>query len=217
MGMTRKISHLGLGSLGSSGRAVEAASIVPGKALSSISGVDGSTSVLEEVADTVGIIVSNSLAVRLGSTTSSNTVLAVKGTLVDAIVASSIRVVAPALTTTDGAVLGISEATAGVVELVAGGLLLDSSGLDVELGEVADAVDIIVGDGLAVGLGGATGLDAAVKGQLALVDAVVGLGLAVGAVADKAAEGAGGDVDQVALLKAAAGQLVVGGSGNGGD
>lgn len=213
--MAWRPSHLGLGAEG--GRAVEAASIVPGKALASISRVDGSTSVFEEVADTVGLIVSDSLAVRLGSATSSNTVLAVKSTLVDDIVASSIRVVAPALTTTDGAVLGISETTAGVVELVAGGLLLDSSGLDVELGEVADAVDIIVGDRLAVGLGGATGLDAAVKGQLALVDAVVGLGLAVGAVADEAAEGSGGDVDQVALLKAAAGQLVVGGSGNGGD
>ena len=169
---------------------------------------------LEEVADTVGLIVSHSLAVRLGSAASSNTVFAVKSTVVDAIVAGSILVVTPALTTADGAVLGVSEATASVVELVAGGLLLDSSGLDVELGEVTDAVDIVIGDGLAVGLGGATGLDAAVKGQLALVDAVVGLGLAVGPVADKAAEGAGGYVDQVALLKAAAGQLVVGGSGN---
>ena len=172
---------------------------------------------LEEVADTVGLIISNSLAVRLGSTTSSNTVLAVKSTLVDAIVAGSILVVAPALTTADGAVLGVSEATASVVELVAGGPLLDSSGLDVELGEVADAVNVVVEDRLAVGLSGATGLNAAIKGQLEVVDAVVGLGIAVGAVADKTAEGARGDVDQVALLKAAAGQLVVGGSGNRGD
>lgn len=213
-----KISCLDHSALkGKGGRAVEAASIVPGKALASIGGVDSGTSVLEEVADTVGIIVGDRLAVGLGGTASSNTVLAVKGTLVNAVVAGSSGVLAPALTTTDSAIRRSGEATSSVVELVAGGSLLDLGGLDVELGEVADAVGLVVGDGLAVRLGSATGLDATVEGQGTPVDAVIGRDSRVGLVADKATLGARRNVDQFALLKAAARQLVVRGSGNRGD
>jgi hypothetical protein len=210
-----KVSSLNLKGLGG-GRAVEAASVIPGKALASISRVDSGTSVLKEVTDTVGLIIGNRLALRLGSAASSDTVLAIKGALVNAVVASSSRVLAPALTTADSTAGGVGEATANVVELVASGSLLDTDSLEVGLVKVAFSLDIIPGDRFAVRLGGATSLDATIEGQLVAADAVIAQSRA-GAVSNKTTLGSRGDGGHLALLKAAAGQLVVGGSGDGGD
>ncbi|KAH7147323.1 hypothetical protein DER46DRAFT_579770 [Fusarium sp. MPI-SDFR-AT-0072] len=133
----------------------------------------------------------------------------------NAVVASSSRVLAPSPTTADSTTSRSGKSTSSVVELVAGGLRLDVDSPDAVPGEVADAVGRIVSDRLAIRLGSAASLDATMNGEPEVVNAVVAFGIGVFAVAGKTAERLGGDVDQVALLKTAVGQLVVGSGSNG--